>query len=596
MTLRVEPIVSSRQITNSVITNAIEKKIREAVSYPFFFLFQFFVFGSSLICFQVNESLVAPFYEDFALFNTINEFFRGGLWDSSVRLQNPSDLDPEPAVNDIATEETVVETVIQPNIKQTPIEVKSSRSSLRHRKSTPELRSSQSNIEIDGSFPIPPLKPNMPRRGMHKHKSSDSLRTEFSDSPFANTSNDIIDETGSKQSITNSVKKWGSWYFKNNIEGTDLKRRTSDSSDIIKSGLSSIQPKLQIAKSSKPLPQSSSALPLKKRNSLKNSNVSSGSGKPVSAPEPHRFPPELLNSIRDEKVSSISDETYKIKTSKSTHDINSSVSELPTQSISLNQTDKNITSNRMAKPINSLIDDTVSSQTTNTSLKDEPASGTMNKFKFPSLDHVPTELSDNGNTSNSTSLESHEDSYGSSFLVPVLAPPPPMRERTLAKRGSNDNLRKDKSRFSSTSFETNSNKDISIIKKPPPVSTAAPYTLEKRSLDDLDKFLIETTAKFEAKFEASHLMENKDFIRDTKVLTKSATISSSEPNKPIKSTRNANTFVENKPLSSQNQQQQSSQPIQSQPSQVHQPMEEQPIMSYRKMKPKKSQGFKFFGS
>lgn len=32
MSLLVEPIVSSRQITYSVITNAIENKIREAVS------------------------------------------------------------------------------------------------------------------------------------------------------------------------------------------------------------------------------------------------------------------------------------------------------------------------------------------------------------------------------------------------------------------------------------------------------------------------------------------------------------------------------------------------------------------------------------
>ena len=44
MTLRVEPIVSSRQITYSVITNAIEKKIREAVSYKLTS-----VFGTNLI-------------------------------------------------------------------------------------------------------------------------------------------------------------------------------------------------------------------------------------------------------------------------------------------------------------------------------------------------------------------------------------------------------------------------------------------------------------------------------------------------------------------------------------------------------------------
>jgi hypothetical protein len=527
--------------------------------------------------------LVAPFYEDFALFSTVNEFFRGGLWDSSVRFQNPAEFESESVTSDVATEETVVETVIQPKVKERPLDPKSSRSSLRHRKSTPDLRSSQSNIEIDESFNMPPLQSNMPRRGMHKHKSSDSLRPGFLDSPYADPNNEFIGETGSKQSLTNSVKRWGSWYFKNSNEGTDLKRRTSNGSDIFKGGISSTQSKKQSTKNLK-LDQSS-ASPVNKRSSVKSPSISSGSGKPVSAPAPHRFPPELLNAIYNDEEPHVPSQTHQMEGSKSKHDVtddsNESIDSIPSFQ-SGNAIPKSLTSNS----INSfLVNDPIPPVSISAKGNDELASSSSEAFKFPSLDHIPAELS-----------ESHEDSNGSSFSVPFLAPPPPMRERTLAKRGSNDNLRKDKSRLSSASFGDDDDNDDSVITKPPPVPTAVPYSLEKNNLNDLDKFLMETSAKFDAKFEPSQQMENKNRIKNVKRMIKASTISGGELKSPIKPIeKNKKTSIESKLQSSQPQQQ-PPQPIQKQPEQVHQPMEEQPIMSYRKMKPKKSQGFKFFGS
>ncbi|ODQ66783.1 hypothetical protein NADFUDRAFT_82498 [Nadsonia fulvescens var. elongata DSM 6958] len=61
--LLIEPVVSSRQITYSMVTKTIESKIRQAI----------------------KESLVMPFMDDIVFMGTEGEIFRGGLWDPSVR-------------------------------------------------------------------------------------------------------------------------------------------------------------------------------------------------------------------------------------------------------------------------------------------------------------------------------------------------------------------------------------------------------------------------------------------------------------------------------------------------------------------------------
>ncbi len=63
MSLKIEPIVSSMQITSSVITKLIENRFREAL----------------------KETLVEPFYDDIAFFDTEGEIYRGGIWDKHVR-------------------------------------------------------------------------------------------------------------------------------------------------------------------------------------------------------------------------------------------------------------------------------------------------------------------------------------------------------------------------------------------------------------------------------------------------------------------------------------------------------------------------------
>lgn len=72
MDLKIEPIVSSRQMTYSIITNTIDKKFKEAI----------------------KESLVYPHWDDTVFYDTLDEIYRGGIWDPSVRAV-PDEEDTE---------------------------------------------------------------------------------------------------------------------------------------------------------------------------------------------------------------------------------------------------------------------------------------------------------------------------------------------------------------------------------------------------------------------------------------------------------------------------------------------------------------------
>lgn len=80
MTLTIEPVVSSRQLTYNIITNSIEKKFKEAV----------------------KESLVVPHWDDFSFYDTSNELFRAGIWDHSPRKLDSNQYNNE--AGDMSTE------------------------------------------------------------------------------------------------------------------------------------------------------------------------------------------------------------------------------------------------------------------------------------------------------------------------------------------------------------------------------------------------------------------------------------------------------------------------------------------------------------
>ncbi|KAJ5766481.1 uncharacterized protein N7511_004097 [Penicillium nucicola] len=80
MEMDIEPIVSSKQITYSLILRTIESKIREVVA----------------------ESIVLPFWDDVPFHDTLGQAFRGGLWqrddpDSNDQVDIPDESGESPA-------------------------------------------------------------------------------------------------------------------------------------------------------------------------------------------------------------------------------------------------------------------------------------------------------------------------------------------------------------------------------------------------------------------------------------------------------------------------------------------------------------------
>ena len=74
--MTIEPIVSARQITYNVILRAIESRIREVIA----------------------ETIVLPYWDDFAFLDTENEKYRGGIWKKKPVAVRPEEIhanDPE---------------------------------------------------------------------------------------------------------------------------------------------------------------------------------------------------------------------------------------------------------------------------------------------------------------------------------------------------------------------------------------------------------------------------------------------------------------------------------------------------------------------
>jgi hypothetical protein len=63
--MKIEPIVSTRQVTYNIVLQAIEKRIRETFA----------------------ESMVLPYWDDTPFYETYDQHFRGGIWEPS-RIQN----------------------------------------------------------------------------------------------------------------------------------------------------------------------------------------------------------------------------------------------------------------------------------------------------------------------------------------------------------------------------------------------------------------------------------------------------------------------------------------------------------------------------
>lgn len=139
MNLKIEPVISSRQMSYNIITNIIEKKFKEAI----------------------KESLVVPHYDDLFFYNTESQIYRGGIWEQESSDDTDSLLEKESIKSfsgldgtKLSDSESLMSVTSKPSIGE-KIKISSTLSDLsakmKRPKSSHTLGVSGSNFLLDGS-------------------------------------------------------------------------------------------------------------------------------------------------------------------------------------------------------------------------------------------------------------------------------------------------------------------------------------------------------------------------------------------------------------------------------------------------------------
>lgn len=204
MTLRIEPVVSSKQITYSMVTKAIDNKFREAF----------------------KDTLVLPNMDDLTFLDTSSEFYRGGIWSSSKRPDEESLHDEQGGHGTESPEEPETG-------KSTGTE---SPKGLRHRQSTTEVSSmSRSNTMGSVASSVSSYEEGEEQNeedfDANTHIGELKLKGGSPSSPQLEPTKTTAAQKSAQ--FVGSVKRWGNWYIKEklgNRANTGHARGSSDSS------------------------------------------------------------------------------------------------------------------------------------------------------------------------------------------------------------------------------------------------------------------------------------------------------------------------------------------------------------------------------
>lgn len=216
MNIKIEPVISSRQMSYNIITNSIEKKLKESV----------------------KTSIVLPHWDDFTFYNTENELVRGGVWDKDFRrerteqtaseekkaLSSPQSgsLSPSRAEVELTTSALGVsftsstnpevdeslavkadltnETPVQLNLTKTRLSstINDLSKRLRKAKSTHTLGVDETNCLSDGSLMEPSASDTPSVNGLTLDEQKEHLTTDLK---------------------SNTLRKLGKWYYKDDKNG-----------------------------------------------------------------------------------------------------------------------------------------------------------------------------------------------------------------------------------------------------------------------------------------------------------------------------------------------------------------------------------------
>lgn len=191
MSVKIEPVISSRQMSYTIITNSIEKKLKDAV----------------------KESLVLPHWDDFTFYLDTAEIYRGGVWDKKAREEEG----PKDEPTSVTSQDSVHST-----------EDDSALAVLTDDEDSISAKSEVVDVPVDASLPSRPLKLTTTlsdfSKRLRKGKSSHTLGVDETNCLSDGSLVERSDKNGSSansvsEGITpdgknSSIRKLGKWYYK----------------------------------------------------------------------------------------------------------------------------------------------------------------------------------------------------------------------------------------------------------------------------------------------------------------------------------------------------------------------------------------------
>ncbi|CCH42198.1 hypothetical protein BN7_1742 [Wickerhamomyces ciferrii] len=328
----IEPVVSDKQITSSMIRKMIEGKFKDGI----------------------KDSLVLPHWDDITFFNTSEEIYRGGIWDTTKR---PDDNDTAVASeaekaeilneeDDLSVDVDLTETIDSdsksdiiklesditdsksPNFE--PRDNNDDFSSLRSRnttasgtvrsrgsftnsissgkKTTPSIVTSSEQFLSNGDYvskdisaPSSPVKEAKTFTASTLNKSEETLSSEKEKSFSRSNTIQILSEeaSASKKTIQNSIKKIGKWYNDKNRNGSSatFKHQDDETSSSPSTTTKPYTPPEMIQSRRKAPSTSEGSKRQPRRTTSTNTLNSQDSGSMKAAPQAHTFPAEYLSGL-----------------------------------------------------------------------------------------------------------------------------------------------------------------------------------------------------------------------------------------------------------------------------------------------------------
>lgn len=310
--LTIEPVVSQRQITYGMITKVIENKFREGI----------------------KDSLVQPHWDDITFFDTSEEVYRGGIWDTTKRpdhdTHSASEVDEEGILgendiddNSVFGDENGLESSQASTIGNDINRVQDDTGSIRSkntvgtntlrsrssfssgissvRKTNPTIGTSNEQFLSNGSFVSKDSAPTSPIKDKEVKRSDETLSNSEKEKSFSRSATmQLLSEeaSASKKTISNSFKKIGKWYDKNrNSSSNGLKPTDSNPTPKPYTPPEMIQSRRRTHSSN-----GESTTPKSASRSTSNGDLRSVGSQDSSgfkaAPQAHNFPAEYLYNLQ----------------------------------------------------------------------------------------------------------------------------------------------------------------------------------------------------------------------------------------------------------------------------------------------------------